>query len=320
MPMFLYKILLFVIRFERYKQLHNHLTRKSSIYESQEMKIHMDDEQTSDYNGSLNGSNDLPSLQNATTDELREGVVSAFSNPAYTLDETTVKLSPAEEEAQQSLDDLANRLDAEDTTAMPVDSYNPSEHEMEVEIKPDYGTPNNYVNVPLSFEETTIVGHEDVSKSVDVPEDYPIDDKTEADIDVAEDNENEPIDDKDEPNPDYDVKAVRFSMQVLDAGENKFQPLKEKEDIVDERKDENLGEDQNDNEADREEQEEDAGRPGEDVDDVREDFEHGKEADFGDGIESERTDEEILSPNEVLKDENDFEEENVPHFAFDTKL
>jgi hypothetical protein len=308
---------LIVIRFERYKQLHDHLNRKSSIYESQELKIQIADEQTSDYNGSLNGSNDLPSLKNATTGELKEGVVSAFTNPAFTPDEeTTVKLSLSEEEAQQSLDDLTDRLDAEDTNAMPVDSYNPSESELEVEIRPDYGPPNDYINVPLSFEETSALGHDGVSKPMDVPEDYPVDGKTEADENVVEENENEETDDKDEPNPDYDVKAVRFSTQVLDAGENKFQPLKEKEDVLDKKNDE--GEEKTDNEAEREDEE--TARSEENVDDVQEDFGRGKEADFGDGIENERTDEEILSPNEILNDDNDFEDDSIPHFTFDTKL
>lgn len=37
--------------------------------------------------------------------------------------------------------------------------------------------------------------------------------------------------DEDEPNPDYDVKAVRFNTEVLDTDENKLTPLKDKEEV-----------------------------------------------------------------------------------------
>ncbi|XP_062620119.1 protein dachsous-like [Saccostrea cucullata] len=300
-------------RFDRYKQLNDHLTRKSSLYESQEMKIQMDDEQTSDYNGSINGSHDLTSLHNAKTGELKEGVVSAFTNPAYNdAEETTVKLDPAEEEAQQTLNDLANHLDAEDTNIMPVDSYNPSESDVEVEIKPDYDAPNDYINAPLKFDDNSAPGYENVtnsSKSFDVPEDYP-NDRKDTDTIQDDDNKNEQNEDKDEPNPDYEVKAVRFSTQVLDTDENKFEPLKEK-DTTDAKKDEESGEDIDDGEEEDDDEEDD---------DSRENLDQGKDDDFGDGIEIERPDEEILSPNETLPDDNEAEEDNTPRFAFDTKL
>ncbi|XP_061196044.1 cadherin-87A-like [Saccostrea echinata] len=305
-------------RFKKYKQLSDHLTRRSSLYESQEMKIQMTDEQTSDYNGSINGSHDLPSLHNAITGELKEGVVSAFTNPVYPVDEETlVKLDPAEEEAQQTLNDLADHLDAEDTNILPVDSYNPSESDIEVEIKPDYDGPNDYVNAPLKFGENSASGYENVtnlSKSSDVAEDYP-NDRRDTDLIKDEDNKREQNEDEDEPNPDYEVKAVRFSTQVLDTDENKFEPLKEK-DSTDAKKDEESGEDIDEREEDIDSQED-----GEEGDDnSREDLDQGKDDDFGDGIEIERIDEEILSPNETLPDDNDSDEDNIPHFDFDTKL
>lgn len=289
-------------RFKRYKQLHQHLTRQSSLYESQELKIEMPDEQTSDYNGSINGSN---SLRDSKTGDLKEGVVSAFTNPAFITDETEIKLTAAEEEAKQSLNDLANRLDAEENKVMIVDSYNPSESDTELDPI------NGYENTPAKIAEATPKDYENVPhtfKSMDLPEDYPSNDQNEAD---SENNtiENENMDDEEEPNPDYEVKAVRFSAQVLDTEENKFEPLREKEDKTDLRKDEESGEDLDD-EANNVE----AG------DHVNEDLEEDKEDDFGDGIENERTDEEILSPNEVLQDEKSENEEDIPHFSFDTKM
>lgn len=262
----------------------------------------MPDEQTSDYNGSINGSN---SLRDSKTGDLKEGVVSAFTNPAFITDETEIKLTAAEEEAKQSLNDLANRLDAEENKVMIVDSYNPSESDTELDPI------NGYENTPAKIAEATPKDYENVPhtfKSMDLPEDYPSNDQNEAD---SENNtiENENMDDEEEPNPDYEVKAVRFSAQVLDTEENKFEPLREKEDKTDLRKDEESGEDLDD-EANNVE----AG------DHVNEDLEEDKEDDFGDGIENERTDEEILSPNEVLQDEKSENEEDIPHFSFDTKM
>uniref|UniRef100_K1Q8F0 Protocadherin alpha-11 n=1 Tax=Magallana gigas TaxID=29159 RepID=K1Q8F0_MAGGI len=287
-------------RFKRYKRLHKNLTRQNSLYESQELKIEMPDEQTSDYNGSINGSH---SLRNSTTGDLKEGVVSAFTNPAFVTDETEIKLTAAEEEAEQSLNDLTSRLEAEENKVMIVDSYNPSESDIELDPI------NGYENTPAKFAETTPKDSENVPhtfKSADLPEDYPSNDQNEAD---SENNTNVNMDDDEEPNPDYEVKAVRFSAQVLDTEENKFEPLREKEDKPDLRKDEESGED-----LDEEENNEESG------DHVNEDLEEDKEDDFGDGIENERTDEEILSPNEVLQDEKSENEEDIPHFSFDTKM
>ncbi|XP_065927708.1 protocadherin gamma-B4 [Magallana gigas] len=287
-------------KFKRHQQLHQHLTRQSSLYESQELKIEMPDEQTSDYNGSINGSH---SLRNSTTGDLKEGVVSAFTNPAFITDETEIKLTAAEEEAEQSLNDLTNRLEAEENKVMIVDSYNPSESDIELDPI------NGYENTPAKFAEATPKDYENVPhtfKSADLPEDYPSNDQNEAD---SENNTNENMDDDEEPNPDYEVKAVRFSAQVLDTEENKFEPLREKEDKTDLRKDEESGED-----LDEEENNVESG------DHVNEDLEEDKEDDFGDGIENERTDEEILSPNEVLQEEKSENEENIPHFSFDTKM
>lgn len=289
-----------ISRFKRYKQLHQHLTRQSSLYESQELKIEMPDEQTSDYNGSINGSH---SLRNSTTGDLKEGVVSAFTNPAFISDETEIKLTAAEEEAEQSLNDLTNRLDAEENKVMIVDSYNPSESDIEVDPI------NGYENTPAKIAEATPKDYENVPhtfKSTDLPEDYPSNNQNEAD---SENDTNENMDDDEEPNPDYEVKAVRFSAQVLDTEENKFEPLREKEDKADLRKDEESGEDLDDKDNNVE-----SGIH------VNEDLEEDKEDDFGDGIENERTDEEILSPNEVLQDEKCENEEDIPHFSFDTKM
>ena len=50
-----------------------------------------------------------------------------------------------------------------------------------------------------------------------------------------EDDETKPNDTEelDEPDPDYDIKQVRFSTQVLDTTENKIEPLKPSKDDVD---------------------------------------------------------------------------------------
>ena len=307
----------FLQRFERVKRLQDNLTRKSSLYESQELKIQMPDEQTSDYNGSLIGSQDLPSLQNSSGD-LKERVVSAYTNSVFTADETSVNLTVAEKEAEKSLNDLTNVLDAEETKVMVVDSYNPSESDTEFEtegkISQGYENvpyPPGYENVPHKF------------KSNDVPEDYPRGDPNESEFGTAESQENKQIEEEDEePNPDYDVKAVRFSEQVLDTEENKFEPLREKEDHAELKKDEESGEDIDDDVDDDDvvvedhEDEESTADVNEEVDERKDD----KDDDFGDGIESERTDEEILSPNETLHDDNNPDEDAIPHFSFDTKM
>nr|XP_022293519.1 protocadherin gamma-B7-like isoform X2 [Crassostrea virginica] len=305
-------------KFERVKRLQDNLTRKSSLYESQELKIQMPDEQTSDYNGSLIGSQDLPSLQNSSGD-LKERVVSAYTNSVFTSDETSVNLTVAEKEAEKSLNDLTNVLDAEETKVMVVDSYNPSESdtEFETEGKVSQGYENvpyppGYENVPHKF------------KSNDVPEDYPRGDPNESEFGTADSQENKQIEEDEEPNPDYDVKAVRFSEQVLDTEENKFEPLREKEDHAELKKDEESGEDIDDDDdvddddvvVEDHEDEESTADVNEEVDERKDD----KDDDFGDGIESERTDEEILSPNETLHDDNNPDEDAIPHFSFDTKM
>nr|XP_022301438.1 protocadherin-like wing polarity protein stan isoform X1 [Crassostrea virginica] len=302
-------------KFERVKRLQDNLTRKSSLYESQELKIQMPDEQTSDYNGSLIGSQDLPSIQNSSGD-LKERVVSAYTNSVFTADETSVNLTVAEKEAEKSLNDLTNVLDAEETKVMVVDSYNPSESdtEFETEVKISQGYENvpyppGYENVPHKF------------KSNDVPEDYPTGDPNESEFGTANSQENKQIEEDEEPNPDYDVKAVRFSEQVLDTEENKFEPLREKEDHAELKKDEESGEDIDDDDdvVEDHEDEESTADVNEEVDE-RKDDKDDKDDDFGDGIESERTDEEILSPNETLHDENNPDEDAIPHFSFDTKM
>lgn len=259
----------------------------------------MPDEQTSDYNGSINGSH---SLRNSTTGDLKEEVVSAFTNPAFIQDETEIKLTAAEEEAEQSLNDLTNRLEAEENKGMIVDSYNPSESDIELDPI------NGYENTPPKFAEATPKDYENVPhtfKSTDLPEDYPANDQNEAD---SENNTNENMDDDEEPHPDYELKAVRFSAQVLDTEENKFEPLREKEDKPDLRKDEESGEDLDDEENNVESGEH-----------VNEELEEDKD-DFGDGIENERTDEEILSPNEVREPSQKSIKRNTNSKQSDTDL
>ncbi|KAK3097162.1 hypothetical protein FSP39_006976, partial [Pinctada imbricata] len=223
---------------QRYNQLNDHLRRRSSLYESQEIKVKMEDE-TSDYDGSLNTQE--VEADSSTVIVGKEGLVAAFSNPIYADDEqTNVKLSSANgTNENNAVEKAEDSNDIEETLSSLDDAWIPR-----------------------------IASHGVVS----------------AQFDDGHDNTNEDKDDDDDdPPPDYNVKEVRFSAQVLDTDENKFEPLK---------------------------LEEIPNAAPEDVDGEAQIIDNeGNEDDRDDNIphfadESDRMDEEIISPVDFLKPEN----------------
>jgi len=234
---------------KRYKQLYESLTKNSSLYESQEIKMKMDDE-TSDYNGSVR-SQDLGSSEFPRTRAL---AVSAI-NPGFIHDEQTVLnqtnlQSPTDlanttvKEVIESLERLSDILDQEDINEQMNDVEPSTTSDDAPLVKPEHDDESNdgvetssavYANVTMNdTTDHTYVNNERFQRARNSLDMTPSDNialKTmndEADVN-AEDpadgtNDDESVDV--EPNPDYDVKQVRFSGEVLDADENILQPLK----------------------------------------------------------------------------------------------
>ena len=119
----------------------------------------------------------------------------------------------SEKEAMESLAQLTDRLDKED---VPVTTENETLQES------SNGTNGNVVYANL------VVGRPvDSSRSDDLIHFDNSDTTSEGGKEQHDDTNDDKVDDE-EPNPDYDVKAVRFHTEVLDADENKLQPLKVK--------------------------------------------------------------------------------------------
>lgn len=248
---------------EKYVRLHEALTRRSSLYESQEIKIKVDEE-TSDYNGSLN-TND----ENSNGNGNHQIEMNAFQNPVYADDETQLKAVEAINEAISHLDhayqneeEMENRnvktdyesVDTNNVMDDPTKDYdenvnidvNTDEQEERV-IQQDVDEPvqdyesnqenesssshpplvQNYENVDL------LIQNEDVSSSYEnapsfllaTPQNKESGEHEYANTSGNTADEAEPK--GDEPQPDYNVKQVRFSGEVLDTDENKIEPLKE---------------------------------------------------------------------------------------------
>ncbi|KAK3585730.1 hypothetical protein CHS0354_020298 [Potamilus streckersoni] len=234
---------------QRYKRLYQNLTSHSSLYESQELKVRMEDE-TSDYNGSVN-TQDLE-----ISDQNKTGALTSTLNPMYGLDSTA---STSVAEAMLSLSELSDHLNKEDNVPTPDYENVPSVSVNKNVPKPDYE------NVPSTLEDRgqTVMGelsstevpiasseldNVEMVRSESPTPDYdqhdasnsnemvntdlePNDVISEQDSETAADSfnidsekNNENI--QEEPLPDYNKKQVRFAHQVLDPDENKMTPLK----------------------------------------------------------------------------------------------
>ncbi|KAL3883467.1 hypothetical protein ACJMK2_029728, partial [Sinanodonta woodiana] len=239
---------------QRYKRLYQNLTSHSSLYESQELKVRMEDA-TSDYNGSVN-SQDLE-----ISDQSKPGAITSTLNPMYGLDSTA---STSVAEAMLSLTELSDRLNKEDNMPTPDYENAPSVRVEKNVYKPDYE------NVPLPLNDQDQTGMEElvsteaaltssgfnnvkIVRSESPTPDYDHRDdsnvmvntalepdviNSEPDSEIAAnslniDSEMDKENVQTEPLPDYNKKQVRFAHQVLDPDENKMTPLKHDEETKD---------------------------------------------------------------------------------------
>ncbi|OWF51983.1 Protocadherin Fat 4 [Mizuhopecten yessoensis] len=314
---------------EKILRLNDNLTRRSSLYESQEIKVKMDDE-TSDYNGSLN-TQDLESYDNG---HRPTGELNSFENPIYKgedLDETRVK-AEAVNEALLSLNDLSNRLEEEDPLA-PKPDYEKSEFENGSSLfqNGDSELSDNVINGDLntydsmdSVKNTNNNQYENIEFGDDFPvtsgfaglkidgkmisssgeghdDDVFIEENDDTDEKMTSDNDVIP---EEEPDVDYHLKQVRFANRVVNAVTNVAEELKpDKSELV-----KDTGK-----EVDSKIDDDDSGDDNDDDDGkvflVNEDSnnEYENEADFRVDTTnaSIRMDEEINSPLDFLKnDEN----------------
>ena len=225
------------------------------------------EEETSDYNGSLK-TEDLEQTNSKTLDDAfgsinplfetnnyldtnREGVTSVM-NPAVENDENKLQRNRSDsEQAMESLSTLSDMLDREEYGGSPKENnedINPESGEIAGSCKTIIGTTSvahtsNGTADAFSGEMIEEHGKEEpiglissVSEEktdnlipimvvgVNKTTDSPIKDRKEI-----EDAKQPQIGAEDEPNPDYDIKQVRFSGEVLDTDDNKFAPLKEEE-------------------------------------------------------------------------------------------
>ncbi|XP_052089264.1 uncharacterized protein LOC127726006 [Mytilus californianus] len=221
---------LYSIKQQKFDRLHSNLIRKSSLYESQEIKVRLDDE-TSDYAGSLNTQEgEISQSSNATSLD-----ATAFSNPVYeSMHKTTMTISPstvaATNEALESLQDLAERLNIEDKPVNVDGTLD--EHSEQTFVKSADGTQivtsvETYDDIDMSgysnFEinEQGNITHIDSTNLMKFESDQSLFDQD------AENGEHKYEDHENEPNIDYNDKQVRFSSIVLDTEDDVFKPLKE---------------------------------------------------------------------------------------------
>ena len=194
----------------------------------------MDDE-TSDYNGSLN----TQELERTSSDHavacinplfdanlVSENDSGNVSDVNQDVDGITHQNRTNSEQALESLAKLSDMLDKEDGEPKLAGDMSVLNSEtvytnlvLESEAQ-DSGivsfkaTDNNTINTNSLTEE--LLSQEDKNDGI-------ISNLTE------QTQTNKDISKEDEPNPDYDVKQVRFNAEVLDTDDNKFEPLKENE-------------------------------------------------------------------------------------------
>ncbi|XP_052811856.1 cadherin-23-like isoform X2 [Mya arenaria] len=207
-------------RQKRYRQLFENLTKESSIYESQEIKMDLDDESIktqdiipSENDSKLGFSPINPLFVEDRSTPVIETTVEVESNSG---DNTSVK------EAFDSLDQLSDRLDEEDGDRKSdhflvneplTDTMAQGNHETNTTDNVVYANKEMEQNDSPRSKVDLITFESDSNKS----------DITETPDEPAGEPEDE------EPNPDYEIKAVRFNTEVLDADENKLQPLVDKD-------------------------------------------------------------------------------------------
>lgn len=127
--------------------------------------------------------------------------------------ETGRERTKSESEAIASLDQLSDRLNKEDQTFAQHETNNN-------DTATNNHTNGNAVYANLDSNDERVIPEDTGSSLMQFPE-YENCKEADNNQDAGEADE--------EPNPDYDIKAVRFHTEVLDADENKLQPLKIKE-------------------------------------------------------------------------------------------
>ncbi|XP_069128782.1 protein dachsous-like [Argopecten irradians] len=233
---------------EKLLRLNESLTRRSSLYESQEIKVRMDDE-TSDYNDSLN-TQDLETYDNG---QRPVGDLHAFENPVYKggdTDETKVK-AQAINEALLSLNDLSDRLEEEEPkedydvsgsqnvsnldqngtgndsgrhtddlntydTVEPVKHTNSNPYE-NIAFEDEFPNTSGFAGLKIDGKmiKSSGEGHEEDVVIEDT--DFAVDDVILSGADDIP---------EDEPDVDYHLKQVRFANRVVNADTNIAEELK----------------------------------------------------------------------------------------------
>lgn len=206
------------------------MIRKSSLYESQEIKVRLDDE-TSDYAGSLN-TQEVEISQSSNAASLD---ATAFSNPVYeSMHETTMTISPstaaATNEALESLQDLAERLNIEDKPSNVDGTL--EEHSEQTFVKSADGTQivtsvETYDDIDMSGYSNFEINEQDNIPSIESSNLMKFESDQSLFDQDAENGEHKYEDQDNEPNIDYNDKQVRFSSIVLDTEDDVFHPLKE---------------------------------------------------------------------------------------------
>lgn len=221
---------------KRYRQLLETLTKGSSLYESQEIKVDLEDEKADGQDKVQN-----KDLTAADTPSLAVTAV----NPAYTsdtvLNTANVSSVPNETpdyentEVKQALDQLTASYKQEDVT---IDSKKETVSE-KVDVMPGKGK-HDYENTNIVYAQVEMQ-HRDSNQNDGCEQNVVNENGKRADLIHFDDTDYETVtnnagheetvevnDALEEPNPDYDIKQVRFHSEVLDADENKIEPLKNK--------------------------------------------------------------------------------------------
>lgn len=219
---------------KRYRQLYETLTKNSSLYESQEITVNIDD-QLPECNGTVQ-SRDIG-------DEDPPGLAVSAVNPVYQSENT---LTPSTGETEDVEDNTAGHQDENtDVKEMPMSASNEQEEYASKETNDQDATEQGdslqsppYDYLMLSTNRTENYENADTyivnDESEILPEQRDVigtDSGSSKDlINFDSESNGEESDSKnnveEEPQPDYNEKQVRFHSEVLDADENKLEPLK----------------------------------------------------------------------------------------------
>ncbi|XP_053397067.1 cadherin-related tumor suppressor-like [Mercenaria mercenaria] len=236
---------------KRYKQLYDSLTKNSSLYESQEITVNIPDDgpdcngtvQNQDFN--QNDTSNSPSLATSAVNPVYQSETDVTTVVENTHANDYVSDDPKDDntEVKTALRQLTDSYEQEDGNA---DKINDPDDEGNETVPPvvyanvssleERGN-HDYVNTNVVCAQIESVPEQDgetetdasLSRNQDL---ITFDSESNGDTNEQMDDDNEsksPTDDtSEEPKPDYNEKQVRFHSEVLDADENKLEPLKVK--------------------------------------------------------------------------------------------